>query len=192
MRFLVSRASPFVHHAVWLVFTVPSAFNCPCSTGYLLPGLADYVISKVCLTVVSASTSLVWYFSPFVWANPVPWRFIEPLETRYGFERSMPLSSPRRAAMSTTHHLVGIIQCRVWLSCFTKHFSPGLIITVSLEGWVTAISASTSPLFAAQSHFGSSLALYLLSWFDTLLIKCAIGEIRRFMSYLERCRLKCY
>ena len=39
--------------------TVPSAFNCPCSTGYLLPGLADYVISKVCLTVVSASTSPV-------------------------------------------------------------------------------------------------------------------------------------
>ena len=65
----------------------------------------------------------------------------------------MPLSSPRRAALSATHHLVGIIQCRVWLSCFTKHFSPGLIITVSLEGWVTAISAST-PLFTVLvRHF---------------------------------------
>ena len=33
--------------------------RCPFSTGYLLPGLMNYVISEVCLTVVSSSTSPV-------------------------------------------------------------------------------------------------------------------------------------
>ena len=34
------------------------------------------------------------------------------------------------------HHLIGIIQSRVWLSCFTGYFPPGLIIVFTPGGVV--------------------------------------------------------
>ena len=43
--------------------------------GYLLPGLVSYVISKVCLTVVSASAS------PFICGPISFWEFTGPLFT---------------------------------------------------------------------------------------------------------------
>jgi len=132
VKFFVSKVRPSVHRAVWLVFIIPGAFNYPRSTRYLLPGLVDYLISKMCLIVVSASTSPVWYFSPFAWANPVPWGFIEPLSKRAMGLNDQSLFIPLPELLCQPHHLVGIIQSRVWLSCFTGYFSHGLISTVSI------------------------------------------------------------
>ena len=90
------------------------------------------------------------------------------------------------------HHLVGIIQSPVWLSCFTGYFSPGLIIVFTPGGVVDGCFDFYISLFFA-AHFGNSLTLSLPSHFDPLLLrKCAIGEIYCFMSYLEWYRLKCY
>jgi hypothetical protein len=51
------------------------------------------------------------------------------------------------------HHLVGIIQSRVWLSCFTGYIAPGLITVLSSEGWLAVVSASTSPFLRRPIPF---------------------------------------
>jgi hypothetical protein len=51
------------------------------------------------------------------------------------------------------HHLVGIIQSRVWLSCFTEYIAPGLITKFSMTGWLTVVSASTSSFLRGPIPF---------------------------------------
>jgi hypothetical protein len=57
------------------------------------------------------------------------------------------------------HHLVSIIQSRVWLSCFTEYIAPGLITKFSMTGWLTVVSASTSPFLRGPIPFGSSFTI---------------------------------
>ena len=58
------------------------------------------------------------------------------------------------------HHLVGIIQSLVWLSYFTRHFSPGSGLTTPFfrpEGWLTVVSSSTPPFLCGPIPFFGSL-----------------------------------
>ena len=97
-------------------------------------------------------------FSPYL-RDPIPW-FIEPLK-----KRAMGLNDQSLLAelLCRPHYLVGIIQSLVWLSCFTRHFSPGsgLMIRFSRpKGWLTVVSSSTSPfLYGPIPFFGSLFTL---------------------------------
>jgi len=55
--------------------------HCPVLQGIFLPGLC-FFIKLVCLTAVPASGSPAGCFVPFSPADPVPWRFIDPLFVR--------------------------------------------------------------------------------------------------------------
>jgi len=57
-------------------------------------------------------------------------------KTPDGFERSIHLSESRLLdePLCQPHHLVGIIQSCVWLSCLTGYFLPGLICISERQG----------------------------------------------------------
>ena len=113
----------------------------------VLPGLVVYVISKAYL-LFRLPHLLFDNFRHLYEPIPFLGGFIEPLRKCAMGLSDQSLFLLLAEPLCQPHHLVGIIQSCVWLSCFIGYFSPGLITVFPLEGWLTA-SASTSPFFRA-------------------------------------------